>query len=96
MPCLPRLGVYPGPEGGAVVLGNQHVKLTPAEAQARQQAVGAAIRPAAQVVVLRPGHAGQIDESRRDLRQRDTERAGRAASRQHDAELHATAGRAQK
>lgn len=94
---LARLGVYPGPEGGTVVLGNQRVRLTPAQAQARQQAVGAAIRRAANAVVLSPGYASLTDEARRDLLQRDTERARRAASKQYDAGLRATgAGRAAK
>lgn len=88
---LARLGVYPGPEGGDVVLGNQRVRLTPAQAQARQQAVGATIRRAASAVVLSPGYARLTDEARRDLLQRGIARARRAASKAFSTMLRAEA-----
>ena len=54
----------------------------PCGGRARQRAVGVAIRCAGQAVVLLPGYASLTDESRRDLRQRNTERARRAANKQ--------------
>lgn len=83
------LGVYPDPESADVVLANQRVKLSPAQTEARQQAVGEAVRRAAQSVILSPGYARLTDQARRDLLERDLARARRAADKQFADRLRA-------
>lgn len=87
---LARLGLYPGPTSTEVILAGRRARLSPTEAQARQEFVGQAIERAARGVMADPGYGSATDAVRLDVLRKAVERARRAASREFSDRLKAT------